>query len=137
MAIIVCMYRLSETGYSIGIRCLELYTYRSSIQPTLYNHHSNQYQSYTSQNILHIQGKKEKNLINMLQFIHSTVWKQLFGKVADGLEKSTEREDECSCTHDCNTNAFMQRALDTTYMYSCLHVHDVCVCQIISTTRIH
>lgn len=31
----------------------------------------------------------------MLSWIHSTLWKVLFGKAADSLEKSTEREDEC------------------------------------------
>lgn len=34
-------------------------------------------------------------MINVLYFIHSTVWKALFGKQADSLEKSTENEDEC------------------------------------------
>jgi hypothetical protein len=33
----------------------------------------------------------------MLSWIHSTLWKVLFGKAADSLEKSTEREDECTC----------------------------------------
>ena len=31
----------------------------------------------------------------MLYFIHSTVWKLLFGKAADSLEKGTDNEDEC------------------------------------------
>ena len=31
----------------------------------------------------------------MLYFIHTTVWKTMFGKQADSLEKSTENEDEC------------------------------------------
>ena len=30
----------------------------------------------------------------MLQFIHNNVWKMLFGKMADGLQKSTDDEDE-------------------------------------------
>jgi len=30
-----------------------------------------------------------------LQFVSSTVWKSLFGKAADSLERSTENEDEC------------------------------------------
>ena len=30
----------------------------------------------------------------MLQFIHNNVWKMLFGKQADGLQKSTDDEDE-------------------------------------------
>lgn len=39
-------------------------------------------------------GKKEKNLVAMLQFLHSYIWKSLFGRVADGLEKATDKEDE-------------------------------------------
>ena len=30
----------------------------------------------------------------MLQFVHTTAWRVLFGRPADGLEKSTERADE-------------------------------------------
>ncbi|KAG5390038.1 hypothetical protein IGI04_031579 [Brassica rapa subsp. trilocularis] len=30
----------------------------------------------------------------ILSFVHSTVWKVLFGKVADSIEKGTEHEDE-------------------------------------------
>lgn len=32
--------------------------------------------------------------MGILSFVHSTVWKVLFGKVADSLEKGTEHEDE-------------------------------------------
>ena len=32
----------------------------------------------------------------MLQFVSATVWKGLFGKAADALEKSRENDDECS-----------------------------------------
>jgi len=61
--------KLSEAGYGIGIRVLELVSQREK-------------------------SRKEKNIITMLQFIHSTIWKSLFGKVADGLEKSTDKENE-------------------------------------------
>ncbi len=30
----------------------------------------------------------------MLQFIHNNIWKMLFGKMADGHQKSTDDEDE-------------------------------------------
>ena len=33
------------------------------------------------------------------QFVSSTVWKALFNKVADSLERSTENEDECAYRH--------------------------------------
>ncbi|KAF3515259.1 hypothetical protein F2Q69_00001058 [Brassica cretica] len=38
--------------------------------------------------------RRETRLLGILSFVHSTVWKVLFGKVADSLEKGTEREDE-------------------------------------------
>lgn len=40
-------------------------------------------------------SKRETRVLGMLYFIHTTVWKTLFGKQADSLEKSTENEDEC------------------------------------------
>eukprot|EP00347_Sterkiella_histriomuscorum_P011354 403372774 len=39
-------------------------------------------------------GKRETKLVNMLHFINNVMWKQLFGKPADGLEQSIEDEDE-------------------------------------------
>lgn len=63
--------RLSDFGYRVGIRFLELMVYRDRT------------------------GRRDTRLLNVLSFIHSTVWKTLFGKVADALEKGTENEDEC------------------------------------------
>ena len=40
-------------------------------------------------------AKRETRVLGVLYFIHSVVWKALFGKQADSLEKSTENEDEC------------------------------------------
>jgi len=62
--------RLSDLGYGIGLRMLELLSWREK------------------------GGRKEKNVIAILQFIHSTVWKVLFGKPADALEKATDKDDE-------------------------------------------
>ena len=31
-------------------------------------------------------GKRELEIVNMLHFINGTLWKQLFGRPADGLE---------------------------------------------------
>lgn len=33
--------------------------------------------------------------MNYLQYVANVVWKHLFGKPADNLERSTENEDEC------------------------------------------
>jgi hypothetical protein len=65
-------YRLADAGYGIGLRVLELQNFREK--------------GY----------KKCSTLVAMLQFIYSNVWKSLFGKAADGLEKSTEKADECT-----------------------------------------
>lgn len=61
---------LADAGYGIGTRVLELTFFREK------------------------QGKWDRHIITLLQFLHSTVWKYLFGKPADGLERSTDRQDE-------------------------------------------
>lgn len=62
--------KLNEFGYRVGSRILELLTWREKVP------------------------KREIKVLGILYFIHSTVWKALFGKQADSLEKSTENEDE-------------------------------------------
>lgn len=61
---------LADAGYGIGVKMLELSFIREKM------------------------GKRERNLIAMLQFLSTNVWKSMFGKQADGLEKSTDRADE-------------------------------------------
>ena len=39
-------------------------------------------------------SKRETSIVGMLQFIHTVIWKALFGKQADGLEQSVEDEEE-------------------------------------------
>lgn len=97
--------RMSDLGYGIGLRSLELLTYRSSIQAFLIAtpQGSNSSSSLSSSslqspislhNVSSLNGRKEKNLVSMLQFVHGPMWKSLFGHVADGLEKATDKEDE-------------------------------------------
>lgn len=62
--------RLMNAGYGIGLKMLELVSYREKF------------------------GKKEKNVKSMLQFVHTHIWKVLFGKSGDGLEISTSKENE-------------------------------------------
>lgn len=62
--------RLSEAGYGVGLRLLELLFHRER------------------------NGRRERNIINILRFIQSSVWRTLFGKPADGLQKCTERSNE-------------------------------------------
>jgi hypothetical protein len=65
---------LENVGYDIGLRVLELLSHREKA------------------------NRKEINLISMLQFVTTTVWRALFGKIADGLEKAPE---ETECTGIC------------------------------------
>lgn len=69
------LLRLNELGYRVGIRALDLLVWRDK------------------------NSKRETRVLGMLYFIHTTVWKTMFGKQADSLEKSTENEDECTLPH--------------------------------------
>ncbi len=40
-------------------------------------------------------AKRPLRIIEVLQFVHTTIWKTLFGKTADALEKSQDNENEC------------------------------------------
>lgn len=68
--------KLEEAGYGIGQRLIELIGCRDRLT------------------------KRETRLVNMLQFVSNVVWRHLFNKGADNLEKSMENEDECKshCT---------------------------------------
>lgn len=58
-------------GYRVGQRLLELIVCREK------------------------NSKRETRILGILQFVHSNVWKALFGKQADSLEKSRDNDDEC------------------------------------------
>eukprot|EP00429_Kryptoperidinium_foliaceum_P050112 CAMPEP_0176122210 /NCGR_PEP_ID=MMETSP0120_2-20121206/61544_1 /TAXON_ID=160619 /ORGANISM="Kryptoperidinium foliaceum, Strain CCMP 1326" /LENGTH=174 /DNA_ID=CAMNT_0017456821 /DNA_START=111 /DNA_END=632 /DNA_ORIENTATION=+ len=62
--------RLESSGYGIGLKMLELQAYRSR------------------------EYKRENRLMNILQFVSTQVWKSLFGKSADSLERSIDNADE-------------------------------------------
>ena len=62
--------RLEATGYGVGLRVLELLAYRSR------------------------EYRRETKLMNLLQFISTQVWKSLFQKPADSLERSIDHADE-------------------------------------------
>ena len=67
--------RLNVLGYRIGSRVLELMTWRvesSSKAP-----------------------KREIRFLPALMLIHTQVWRSVFGKTADAIEKSVENADEC------------------------------------------
>ena len=62
--------KLEGVGHTIGLRVLELLIHREKA------------------------SRRETRLIGALQFVSSVVWKSLFGKAADSLERSTENADE-------------------------------------------
>ncbi|KNE69411.1 hypothetical protein AMAG_13775 [Allomyces macrogynus ATCC 38327] len=62
--------RLNLVGYRVGQRLLELLVFRDR------------------------GSKRDVKLLNALLFINTNVWKALFGKPADSLEKSSEHDDE-------------------------------------------
>lgn len=62
--------RLESCGYGVGLRVLELLAFRSK------------------------EYKRETKLMGILQFVSTQVWKSLFGKAADSLERSIDHADE-------------------------------------------
>jgi len=68
--------RLASSGYPIGVKLLDLLLYRlpqrSATRPT--------------------------RLLELLQFIHSTLWRSLFNRCADALELSTTNNNEYMIT---------------------------------------
>ena len=78
---------LDNLGADIGARYLELVSIRDK------------------------KSLKETKLISMLQFISSNVWKSLFGKVADTLEKSNDNDDECKLLHGVERPLFVSLRL--------------------------
>ena len=67
--------RLAEAGHSVGFRFLELVIAREK------------------------PGKRDVKVLQVLQTVSSTMWKAMFGKAADALEKSRDNDDECSILH--------------------------------------
>ena len=62
---------LTENGYGIGLRVIE---YVGSREKSV---------------------RRETRIVDMLQYLCNTIWKHLFNKTADNLQRSTENEDEC------------------------------------------
>ncbi|KAK9481039.1 NO signaling/Golgi transport ligand-binding domain-containing protein [Lipomyces japonicus] len=63
--------KLSQYGYHVGQRVLEL-----TIAREVKN------------------ARREIKILGILQFIHTTIWKAIFGKPADALERSKDMDDE-------------------------------------------
>jgi len=61
---------LAASGYPVGVRMLELVSFREKVT------------------------KRETRIVGMLSYIKDNMWKAMFGKPADALERSTDKEDE-------------------------------------------
>lgn len=69
--------RLEDVGFEVGERMLEVLCIREKGR------------------------RRETRILGILGFLHTTVWKSLFGKVADALEKGvTEDDDEYMISDD-------------------------------------
>lgn len=85
--------RLEATGYGVGLRVLELLAYRSR------------------------EYKRETKLMNLLQFVSTQVWKALFHKPADSLERSIDHTDEYMIVdYEPITSTFVR------YVFQCMCV---------------
>jgi trafficking protein particle complex subunit 5 len=73
--------RLESSGYSVGLRVLELLAIRGTGGNMTRAGLTSDY-------------RRETKLMNILQFISTTVWKSLFHKPADSLERSIDHADE-------------------------------------------
>eukprot|EP01036_Dinobryon_divergens_P030364 gene30364-39597_t len=81
--------KLESSGYSIGTRVVELVSCRDHCT------------------------RRETRVVTMLQYIQNVIWKYLFNKAADNLERSTENDDEYMIhEHSPITNAFVSVPAD-------------------------
>ena len=76
--------RLNVQGHPVGVKLLDLLLYRSPVP----------FSSTTSA----ANSLRPTRVINLLQFISTTLWKHLFGRPADALEKSQDNKDEYMIT---------------------------------------
>eukprot|EP00850_Spirogloea_muscicola_P010501 SM000062S19887 [mRNA] locus=s62:138655:140841:- [translate_table: standard] len=87
--------KLEDAGYGVGLRMLELLCHREkATKGTNIAVNEVRITAEISVKVQQKGSKRETRLLQILTFVHSSVWKALFGKVADSLEKSTEHEDE-------------------------------------------
>jgi hypothetical protein len=76
--------KLEEQGYGIGIRVVELVGCREKLT------------------------KRETRIVGLLQYITQVIWRQIFSKPADNLEKHPEDEDSYMIyDRTCITNHFV------------------------------
>jgi hypothetical protein len=67
--------KLAENGYNVGLRISELCFFREK------------------------NAKRETKIVGILSYIKDNIWKTMFGKAADSLERATDKQDECKLEH--------------------------------------
>lgn len=75
---------MNVQGYPLGLKLLDLLLYRSPVP----------FSSGTAA----AQNLRPTRILPLLQFISTTLWRQLFGRPADALERSSENKDEYMIT---------------------------------------
>lgn len=76
--------RLDRIGYEVGVRYLELSSYREKVL------------------------RRKPEILDALRFIHSTAWPLMFGKTADDLQQAAAADDEYMISdNDLHTNRFV------------------------------
>ncbi|KAF2453226.1 transport protein particle complex subunit [Lineolata rhizophorae] len=78
--------RLNAQGYPIGLRLLDLLLYRTASS------------SSSSSSSLSASGPRPTRILPLLQFITTTLWRHLFGRPADALERSAASAQEYMVT---------------------------------------
>ena len=58
--------------------------------------------------------KREIRFLPALMSIHTQVWRAVFAKAADAIEKSVENEDECAFLPECFSEQCIEYALGQT-----------------------
>lgn len=82
--------KLAEIGYKVGIRATELIKFRMGDNSSVPVSRGNVFQNK--------RDRREIRLIQVLSYIHTYVWKYLFGHTASVLEKGVDNDDEYMIT---------------------------------------
>ncbi|KAK4989097.1 Trafficking protein particle complex subunit 31 [Elasticomyces elasticus] len=80
--------RLSKAGYPLGVKLLELHLYRGTAPAG----------GATGAGAAGAAGTRPVRILALLQFIHTTLWRALFGRSADALEISSTKANEYMIT---------------------------------------
>ncbi|KAL3234570.1 Trafficking protein particle complex subunit 31 [Nakaseomyces bracarensis] len=102
--------RLSQLGHNIGTRLIELLNFRASATFTSKNFLSSGSGSNAASsgspsapssdqdgsltNFINKMRRRDLKILDVLQFIHGSLWSYMFGHVSNDLVKSSERENE-------------------------------------------